>query len=246
MDMTVDINADLGESFGNYKLGLDSEILDHISSANIACGMHAGDPLVMRNTVRMALDKGVSVGAHPGYPDLQGFGRRSIKMSYDEIYAYVVYQVGAMKAMVESEGGRLAHVKPHGALYNDAAKDNNIALAIVDAVYAVSPEILFYGLSGSVMINVAGLKGLRTVNEVFADRAYNDDGSLVSRSMPGAMLHDAELCAERVVGMVSHGELTSINGNKIQIKADTVCVHGDNPEALEFVKKMNKVLNAIM
>lgn len=241
--MTIDLNADIGESFGNYKLGLDNEILDYISSANIACGFHAGDPLVIRNTVKMAIEKGVSIGAHPGYPDLQGFGRRSMKLSYDEIYAFTLYQVGALKAITEAEGGKLAHVKPHGALYNDAANNKDIAQAIVDAIYAIDPNLKLFGLSGSLMIDIANEKGLEAVNEVFADRAYNEDATLVSRTIKGSVLHNAAECAERVLSMVKQGKVISINGNIIDIKADTVCVHGDNPEALEFVKTMSQVLN---
>lgn len=241
--MTIDLNADIGESFGNYKLGLDNEIMDYISSANIACGFHAGDPLIIRKTVKMSIEKGVTIGAHPGYPDLQGFGRRSMKLSYDEIYAFTLYQVGAIKAIAESEGGKLSHVKPHGALYNDAANNEEISQAIVDAVYAIDPQLSLYGLSGSLMIDIAIQKGLKTKNEVFADRAYNDDGTLVSRNLPGAVLHNVDECAERVISMVKEGKIESINGNIINIKADTVCVHGDNPEALDFVKTLSMLLD---
>ena len=229
----VDLNSDLGESFGNYKLGMDEEILQYVSSANVACGWHAGDPLVMEKTIALAKANGTAVGAHPGFPDLMGFGRRNVK-----------YQLGALSAFAKSQGVKIQHVKPHGALYNMAAVDEKLARAMCEAVYEVDPEIIFMGLAGSKMIEAAEAVGLRAASEVFADRAYNDDGTLVSRKLPGAVIKDKELAIKRVVRMVKEGKVESINGKDIDIKADSICVHGDNPKALEFVKNIRETLIA--
>ena len=240
----VDLNSDLGESFGNYTLGMDEEILQYVSSANVACGWHAGDPLVMEKTVALAKRCGTAVGVHPGFPDLMGFGRRNMVITPDEAKAYVRYQLGALYAFAESQGVRIQHVKPHGALYNMAAVDEKLARAMCEAVYEFDPEIIFMGLAGSKMIEMAEAVGLRAASEVFADRAYNDDGTLVSRKLPGAVIKDKDLAIRRVVRMVKEGKVESVNGTDIAIRADSICVHGDNPKALEFVKNIRETLIA--
>ena len=240
----VDLNSDLGESFGNYSLGMDEEILKYVSSANVACGWHAGDPMVMERTVALAKRCGTAVGAHPGFPDLMGFGRRNMAVAPEEAKAYVKYQLGALYAFTESYGMKIQHVKPHGALYNMAAVDEKLAAALCEAVYDVDRDIIFMGLAGSKMIEAAEKTGLKAASEVFADRAYNDDGTLVSRRLPGAVIKDKELAIWRVVRMVREGLVESISGKSIPIRADSICVHGDNPEALEFVRNIRQSLTA--
>ena len=238
----VDLNSDLGESFGNYTIGMDEEILKYVSSANVACGWHAGDAVVMERTVALAKEFGVAIGAHPGFLDLMGFGRRNMAVTPGEAKAYVKYQLGALTAFTKSMGLQVQHVKPHGAFYNMAAVDAELARAMCEAVYEVDPEIVFMGLAGSEMIRAAKEVGLRSANEVFADRAYNDDGPLVSRKLPGAVIKDKAEAIRRVVRMVKEGKVESINGNDIAIRADSICVHGDNPKALEFVKNIRETL----
>lgn len=240
----VDLNSDLGESFGNYKLGMDEEILQYVSSANVACGWHAGDALVMEQTVALAKEFGTAVGAHPGFPDLMGFGRRNMAVTPEEAKVYVKYQLGALQAFAKSAGIPIQHVKPHGALYNMAAVDEKLARAMAEAVYEVDKDIIFMGLAGSKMLTASEEIGLKTASEVFADRAYNDDGTLVSRKLPGAVIKDKDLAIKRVVRMVKEGKVESINGKDIDIKADSICVHGDNPKALEFVKNIRETLLA--
>ena len=238
----VDLNSDLGESFGNYTLGMDEEILKYVSSANVACGWHAGDPMVMEKTIALAKEYGTAVGAHPGFPDLMGFGRRNMAVTPEEAKAYIKYQLGALWAFTESYGLKIQHVKPHGAIYNMAAVDEKLAIAMCEAVYEVDKDIIFMGLAGSKMITAAEKVGLQAASEVFADRAYNDDGTLVSRKLPGSMIKDKDLAIKRVVRMIKEGKVETINGNDIDIKADSVCVHGDNPKALEFVKNIRETL----
>lgn len=238
----VDLNSDLGESFGNYTIGMDEEILKYVSSANVACGWHAGDPLVMEKTVALAVKNGTGIGAHPGYPDLMGFGRRNMTVTPEEAKAYLKYQLGALMAFAAGHGVKIQHVKPHGAFYNMAAKDEKLARAMAEAVYEVDPEIIFMGLAGSEMIRQAEAVGLRAASEVFADRAYNPDGTLVSRKLPGAVIQDKDLAIRRVVRMVKEGKVTSVDGTDIDIKADSICVHGDNPKALEFVRNIRETL----
>ena len=240
----VDLNSDLGESFGNYTLGMDEAILEYVSSANVACGWHAGDPLVMEKTVALAKANGVAVGAHPGFPDLMGFGRRNMVVTPEEAKAYIKYQVGALKAFTDSQGMKLQHVKPHGAFYNMAAVDAKLARAMCEAVYEVDKDIIFMGLAGSKMIEAAKEVGLKAASEVFADRAYNSDGTLVSRKLPGAVIKDKDLAIKRVVRMVKEGKVESADGTDITIQADSICVHGDNPKALEFVKNIRETLLA--
>lgn len=238
----VDLNSDLGESFGNYTIGMDEEILKFVSSANVACGWHAGDPMVMEKTVALAKEFGTAVGAHPGFPDLMGFGRRNMAVTPEEAKAYVKYQLGALQAFAKAHGVKIQHVKPHGALYNMAAVDEKLAKAMCEVVYEVDKDIIFMGLAGSKMITAAEETGLKAASEVFADRAYNDDGTLVSRKLPGAVIKDKDLAIQRVVRMVKEGKVESINGKDIDIKADSICVHGDNPKALEFVKNIRETL----
>lgn len=238
----VDLNSDIGESFGTYKLGLDDEVMAHISSANIACGWHAGDALVMEKTVQVALEKGVAIGAHPGFPDLMGFGRREMVLSPEEAKAYVKYQIGALWAFAKSKGAKLQHVKPHGALYNMAAKNQALAKAIAEAVYEVDRDLILVGLANSELTKAGQEIGLRTANEVFADRAYNPDGTLVSRKLEGAVIHDNNLAIARVIRMVKEGKVEAINGEEVSIKADTICVHGDNPQAVAFVDTIRRAL----
>ncbi|MDY5014490.1 MAG: 5-oxoprolinase subunit PxpA [Eubacteriales bacterium] len=240
----VDLNCDLGESFGAYTIGLDARVIPHISSANVACGYHAGDPAVMRKTVAMAARAGVAVGAHPGFPDLVGFGRRNMTVSPDEAYEYMLYQLGALSAFAKAAGVRLQHVKPHGALYNMAGKDASLAAAIARAIYDFDPSLILLGLSGSAMLTEGEKLGLRCAKEVFADRGYNEDGSLVSRKLPGAMITDEDLAIERVLRMLEHGEVEAVTGKVIPIEADSVCVHGDNEHAVEFVTKIRAAIEA--
>jgi len=238
----VDLNSDIGESFGAYQLGMDGEVLKYVSSANIACGWHAGDPVVMEETVKKAAALGVAIGAHPGFPDLMGFGRRNLQVSPAEAQAYVTYQLGALAAFATAQGTRLQHVKAHGALYNMAAKDPQLADAIAAAVASVDPQLILVGLAHSELTKAGEKRGLRVAHEVFADRAYNTDGTLVARSHPDAMIHEAAVAAERVVKMVTTGTVKAIDGATIDLTAHTICVHGDSPQALQFVETIRQAL----
>lgn len=238
----VDLNCDLGESFGAYTIGLDSQVIPYLSSVNIACGAHAGDPAVMRKTVEMALASNVSIGAHPGYPDLQGFGRRSLAMSPDDVYASVLYQIGALSAFVQAAGGKLRHVKPHGALYNNAAKDVALAQAIAQAVKDFDPNLTLVGLAFSKSIDAAQSLGLATASEFFADRAYQDNGSLVLRGLPGAVIVNEDAAIARTLKAVTEGVVETETGALISVQADTICIHGDNPSAVAFAGKIRHAL----
>lgn len=238
----VDLNSDIGESFGNYKLGLDEEVVKHISSANIACGWHAGDPMVMEKTVEMAVREGVGLGAHPGYPDLLGFGRREMKVTPAEAKNYIKYQIGALWAFAQGKGVRLQHVKPHGAFYNMAAKDKDLARAIAEGIYEVDKDLILVGLANGELVQAGREVGLKVANEVFADRAYNPDGTLVSRKQEGAVIHDTDLAIARVLRMVEEGKVETIYGEDIAIQADSICVHGDNPKAVAFVETIKNTL----
>lgn len=238
----VDLNCDMGESFGAYRIGNDDEIMQEVTSVNIACGFHAGDPAVMRKTVQSALNKGAAIGAHPGLPDLSGFGRRYMAISEQEAYDMVVYQIGALSAFVTSEGGAMHHVKPHGALYNMAAKDAGLARAIAEAVYRVNPGLILYGLAGSELIAAGNTAGLRTANEVFADRSYQRDGSLTPRDLAGSLIADEGEAVRQVLGMVRDGKVVSVQGDEVKIQADTVCIHGDAPGALRFARRIRESL----
>jgi len=238
----VDLNADLGESFGAYTIGMDSEVLRYITSANVACGFHAGDPVIMQQTVALAAERGTAVGAHPGYPDLMGFGRRNMNVSAEEARAYIKYQVGALAAFTRACGLKLQHVKPHGAFYNMAAVNDKLAEAICQGVYEADPELILLGLAGSAHIRAAKKIGLRVASEVFADRGYMDDGTLVPRSQPGAMVHDRAEAIARTIRMVKEGCVETITGKIIPIQADSICVHGDNPDAIGFVHDIRAAL----
>ena len=242
--ISIDLNADLGESFGRYTLGMDEKIMEVISSANIACGFHAGDPMVMERTVRLAAEAGIAIGAHPGFPDLMGFGRRNMAVSPEEARAYILYQLGALDAFLRPMGIRMRHVKPHGALYNMAAADEQLARAICGAVNDFDPELRLVGLSGSLLIRAAEKTGLRAISEVFADRSYEADGSLVSRRKPGAIISDEREALRRVIRMVKEGKVKAINGEEIAIRAESVCVHGDGEKALLFAKSIREALTA--
>lgn len=241
---SIDLNADLGESFGRYTLGMDEKIMEVISSANIACGFHAGDPMVMERSVCLAAEAGIAIGAHPGFPDLMGFGRRNMAVSPEEARAYILYQLGALDAFLRPMGIRMRHVKPHGALYNMAAADEQLARAICGAVKDFDPELRLVGLSGSLLIRAAEKTGLRAISEVFADRAYEADGSLVSRRKPGAIISDEREALRRVIRMVKEGKVKAINGEEIAIRAESVCVHGDGEKALLFAKSIREALTA--
>lgn len=238
----VDLNCDLGESFGAYTIGRDEELLKLVSSANIACGFHAGDPAVMRRTVALCLDNGVAIGAHPGLPDLQGFGRREMRITREEAYELTLYQIGALDAFVRAAGGRLRHVKPHGALYNMAARDRLLAEAIAEAVRRFDSGLLLYGLSGSELTAAGKRLGLPVVSEVFADRRYSPDGFLVPRSEPDAVIHDGDAAVAQVLRMVTTGTVQATDGSIIPIDARTVCIHGDGLHAVSFAAGLRGAL----
>lgn len=238
----IDLNCDLGESFGNYKCGMDEEVIPFITSANVACGFHASDPMVMQQTVSAAKKSNVCVGAHPGFQDLVGFGRRVMNLPAKEITAIVEYQIGALNAFCAANKIRLQHVKPHGALYNMAVKDMETAEAICEGIAAVDPDLILLAPAGSKMIVAAERLGLAAAREVFADRAYKEDGSLVARSKPGAMITDEDTAIRRVLQMVQKGTVTTITGKEIEVEADSVCVHGDSPSALAFVRNIHTAL----
>ncbi|HAV3170655.1 TPA: LamB/YcsF family protein [Acinetobacter baumannii] len=232
--MFVDLNSDLGESFGSWKMGNDDQILPVVTSANIACGFHAGDPLGILKTVRKAVELGVTIGAHVSYPDLVGFGRRNMDLSRDELIADVLYQISALDGLAKVAGSKVQYVKPHGALYNTIAHDQAQAAAVIDAIKMYNPELVLVALAGSNLVEQARAAGLKVVSEAFADRAYNSDGSLVSRRLEGAVLHDLGFVASRVVSMLKNGGVESIDGVFTPIQADTICLHGDTDGALEM------------
>lgn len=239
---SIDLNCDMGESFGDWKLGFDEEAMPFVSSANIACGFHASDPATIRKTVRLAKRYGTAVGAHPGFRDLVGFGRRAVAATPEEIQADVIYQVGAVLGFCRAEGVPLQHVKAHGALYNMAEKDPAVALAIAEAIKAVDPGLFMLCLANSAMTAAAEQAGIPYVEEAFADRAYNGDGTLVSRKLPGAVLHDPEIIAERVLRMVRNNTVVAADGREIPIRARTVCVHGDTPGAVAMIQAIRRRL----
>ncbi|MGN8647402.1 5-oxoprolinase subunit PxpA [Gracilibacillus sp. HCP3S3_G5_1] len=238
----ITLNCDLGESFGKYQIGNDEAIIPLVDAVNIACGFHAGDPHTMNKTVQLAKQYQVNIGAHPGFQDLQGFGRRKIDILPEQAYDLVVYQLGALQGFVTVHNMQLAHVKPHGALYNIACKNRVLADAIAQAVYDVDPNLVLVGLAKSELINAGEEFGLQIANEVFADRTYQPDGSLTPRNEPNAVIHDTAKVIKQVEEMVTEGKVTAVNGDKINIKADTICVHGDTPEALSLVQAIRKVI----
>lgn len=241
--MKVDLNCDLGEAFGNYSFGGDDQIIPLITSANIACGFHAGDQHVMNQTVALAKANGIGIGAHPGLPDLQGFGRRNMDLSPKEIYDIVIYQLGALSGFCNVHQVKINHVKPHGALYQMGARDKAIAHAIAQAVYDFDESLIYVGLSNTLLVTEAQAVGLITASEVFADRRYEDDGQLVSRKENDALITDTEEAIEQVVKMVKSQKVITKNNKEIDIQADTICVHGDGEHALEFVTKIRERLS---
>jgi UPF0271 protein len=242
--MRIDLNADVGESFGAWTLGDDDAMLHVVTSANVACGFHAGDPLTLRTTCRYAAERGVVVGAQVGYRDLAGFGRRFVDVPPDELAADVVYQIGALAAMARVAGTRVAYVKPHGALYNAIVTHEGQARAVVEAVAAVDRSLPILGLPGSVVLELAAHAGLRTVAEAFADRAYTRDGTLVPRSQPGAVLRDVDAVATRVVRLVRDGVVTAVDGREVAVDAESVCIHGDTPGAVRMARAVRSALEA--
>lgn len=239
---TIDINCDLGESFGIYKIGNDEEMMKYVSSVNIACGFHAGDPSTMRKTVNLALQEGVAIGAHPGFPDLQGFGRREINVSPTEIYDITLYQIGALKGFVEVEGGILHHVKPHGALYNLAATNGEVAEAIAKAIFHLDKQLILYGLAGSRLINEGKKIGLQVANEGFVDRTYNSKGQLTPRTNPNAMITSEELALKQVMKIVKEQKVVATTGEEVSVEVDTICIHGDGEKAVQFAKMLQRQL----
>ena len=242
--MQVDLNCDLGEGFGRYSLGEDEAMLRVVTSANVACGLHAGDPIVMAQTVRLAAQNRVAVGAHPGYPDLQGFGRRAMALSSDELEAFILYQIGALAGFARAAGVPLVHVKPHGMLYHTVARDARLADAVARAVFAFDPHLLLVTLPGCALEQPAHALGLRVAREGFADRAYRADGALVPRSEPGAVIHDPAQAAQRAVRMIAHREVETIDGRILPLHVDTLCIHGDTPGAASIAASLRAALEA--
>lgn len=242
MQLSIDLNCDMGESFGAFTFNNDDALMEYVSSVNIACGFHGGDPGVMHKTIAQAASRNIAIGAHPGYPDLQGFGRRDIKMSLQEVYDCIVYQVGALIAFATVEGTTVNHVKPHGALYNAAAMDNALSATIAKAVHDVDKALVLVGLSGSCMIEEGNNLGLRTCSEAFADRAYHEDGTLMPRTAANAMIDDPDRAAQQVRQLVQRGTITTVSGKEIAVRADTVCIHGDGPEAVAMARAITNIL----
>jgi UPF0271 protein len=240
--ISIDLNCDMGESFGAWQMGNDRALMDYCTSINIACGFHAGDATVIRKTIEMALEKRVAIGAHPSFPDLQGFGRRAIQLSPGEVFDAVLYQVAAVYGIISALGGKLHHVKPHGALYNEAAKKPDLAAAIARAVKAIDADLVFYGLSGSFLISEAKKIDLKTGSEVFADRTYNSDGTLTPRSEPNALIDDTKKAVEQVMQMIQTQTVTATNGEIVPLRAETVCIHGDGANAVEFASAVKEKL----
>ncbi|WP_144462408.1 LamB/YcsF family protein [Siminovitchia fortis] len=242
MKKTIDLNCDMGESFGQYKLGNDDEVIQYISSANVACGFHAGDPNIMDHTVKIAKEHGVGVGAHPSFPDLAGFGRRNMDIPRDELLNLIIYQIGALDIFCQKHGVNMTHVKPHGNLNNMADSDEQLAINIVDAILSVRPDLPVFVKPHSQLHKVAERKGLSFKLEIFADRAYHKDFSLVSRREEGAVISDPEFVAERIIRMVTEGKVKAITGEEIEVNGETICVHGDTPTALEMIKVIKRRL----
>ena len=242
--LKVDLNSDLGESFGDYTIGNDEALLPYVTSVNIACGWHAGDPMVMDKTVALAQKHGIGVGAHPGYLDLMGFGRRKMTLRPEEITNYIKYQVGALMAFTRSHGLTLQHVKTHGALGNLSMVDRTTAEAVCRAIRDLDVDLLLYSHSGAILIDVAKEFGIQTVSEVYGDRGYTDDGMLAPRSMPGAMIQDVDEAVERSIRMIREGTVVSVKGKVIPVQADSLCVHGDTPQAMAFLQKISEALTA--
>jgi 5-oxoprolinase (ATP-hydrolysing) subunit A len=241
---SIDLNADLGEGFGRYRLDSDPEILGLVSSANVACGFHAGDPVVMRETVGLAVGRGVTIGAHPSYPDLLGFGRRDLAATPAEVEAYVVYQIGALAAFCAGQGATLRYVKPHGALYNRAARDADVARAVARGIRAFDPSLILLGLDGTVMLDEAATLGLDVAREAFVDRAYQADGHLLPRSQPGSVLDHIPSVVERAVRMVHDHYVVAVDGTRRIVRPDSLCVHGDGPHAVGIIRALRERMEA--
>src|SRR5882762_8948750 len=239
----IDLNCDMGESYGAWKMGADAEVMPHISSANIACGFHGGDPATIRKTVALALERGVAIGAHPSLPDLQGFGRRVMKITPQEMYDLVVYQAGAVEAFARAAGAKLHHVKCHGALYNMAATDAALSEAMVRAVKDLGSDIMLYALSRSTTFESAKKAGFRVAGEVFADRGYADDGMLAPRDLPGGLIEDPVQAVKQALAMIEQGHVTSLSGRRVPVAADTLCLHGDQPGAAAFAKALRQAFS---
>jgi UPF0271 protein len=242
---SLDLNCDMGESFGAWRMGDDAAVLEYVSSVNLACGFHAGDPTTIRNTMAAARAHGVAVGAHPSLPDLQGFGRREMSIQPQEAYDLTLYQIGAVAAFARASGSVLHHVKPHGALYNMAAKNADLAAAITRAVRDFDPRLILYGLSGSELVRAGRQAGIAVASEVFADRAYQSDGSLAPRGMPNSLIHDLGEAVAQVVRMVSENRVRCIDGKDVAIEADTLCIHGDAPQAPAFARAIRAELERL-
>jgi UPF0271 protein len=241
--MQIDLNSDMGESYGAYIIGADDEVLRWVTSANVACGWHGGDPSVMRRTIQRAKELGVRVGAHPSYPDLLGFGRRVMQITRQEARDYILYQIGALRAFAQALGVKLQHVKPHGAIYNAAVKDRELSLGIAEGVADAGGDLILVGLPGSELVKAGQEVGLRVAREAFGDRAYNEDGTLVSRKIAGSLIADPDAVAERVLGF-TRGMLKAITGKEIRIEADTICLHGDTPGAGAIARRVRERLEA--
>ena len=239
----IDLNCDMGESYGAWKMGADADVMPFITSANIACGFHAGDPATIRKTVRLAVDRGVAVGAHPSLPDLMGFGRRVMRISPQDMYDLVVYQAGAVEAFARAAGAKLHHVKCHGALYNMAANDEALSEAMVRAVKDLGSGVALYALSGSKNLDIGKKAGVRVIGEVFADRGYSDDGTLAPRDNPGGMIVDAAASVKQALAMIEEGYVTSLAGKRVAVVADTMCLHGDQPGAVAFAQNLRKAFS---
>jgi UPF0271 protein len=240
---TVDLNCDMGESYGAWKMGADADVMPYITSANIACGFHGGDPATIRKTVRLAVDHGVAIGAHPSLPDLMGFGRRNMKITPQDMYDLVVYQAGAVDAFARAAGSRLHHIKCHGQLYNMAANDEALSEAMARAVKDLGGGLLLYCLSNSRSVEMAKKHDVRTIEEVFADRGYSDDGTLAPRDKPGGMIEDLDKSVAQALSMVEQGRFKALSGKMIEVKADTICLHGDQPGAVPFAKAIRKAFS---
>ena len=242
--VSIDLNSDLGESFGPWAMGDDSSMLDIVTSANIACGFHAGDPAGILSVLREAVSRGVVIGAHVGYRDLVGFGRRAMEPSSAELVGDVIYQIGALQGLAKAAGTTISYVKPHGALYNTIAKDRRQGADVINAIKAVNPDLTLLVLSGAPIVEQARGEGLRVACEAFADRAYNPDGSLVNRRLPGAVLHEPTLIAQRMIRLASEGLIEAVDGSLISLQADSICVHGDSPAAVVTAQHLRTVFQA--
>jgi 5-oxoprolinase (ATP-hydrolysing) subunit A len=240
---TIDLNCDMGESYGAWSMGADAEVMPHITSANIACGYHGGDPATIRETVKLAVDNGVAIGAHPSLPDRMGFGRRVMKISAQDMYDLVLYQAGAVEAFARAAGAKLHHIKCHGALYNMAANDEALSDAMVRAAKDLGPGVILYALSNSLNVKIAKKHGVPVAAEVFADRGYSDDGTLAPREKPGGMIEDAGESVKHALRMVEEGHVVTLSGKKVPVAADTICLHGDQPGAAVFAKKLREVFS---